>query len=206
MPGTAAKILLGAVQMKILESMVTSRTVAVRLAQRAQIVLLGFDKKNNEFISEIVGLNPQQVGLWRRRWKARFDELVEVECNQTRAALERAVAKVPSDQPRKGRGSTFSTEQQAAIVAIACEAPDSESDRPSATWTAAEIADEAVNVTLSIPFQRPALGVLRRKLIRHGAFKSVNDLNQRILKFIDYYNQNSAHPYRWACDCALLCK
>lgn len=49
-------------------------------------------------------------------------------------------------------------------------------------------------------------GVLRKKLTRYGTFKSVSDLNQRILKFIEYYNQNSAHPYRWTCDGALLCK
>jgi len=49
-------------------------------------------------------------------------------------------------------------------------------------------------------------GVLRRKLTRYGSFKSVNELNQRILKFIEYYNQKFAHPYRWTCDGALLCK
>lgn len=163
MPGTAAKILLSEVQMEILESMVASRTVAVRLAQRAQIILLGFGKKNNEFISEIVGINPQQVGLWRRRWKASFDELVEVECSQTRAALERAVAKVLSDQPRRGRGSKFSTEQQAAIVALACEAPDAESDRPIATWTAAELADEAVKRNIVDSISTSCVGSLLKK-------------------------------------------
>lgn len=163
MPGTAAKVLLTEVQMEILESMVASRTVAVRLAQRAQIILLGFSKNNNEFISEIVGLNPQQVGRWRKRWKASFDDLVEVECSDCRAALERSIAKVLSDRPRKGRGSTFSSEQQAAIVAIACESPEEESDRPIATWTAAEIADEAVKRNIVDSISASCVGSLLKK-------------------------------------------
>lgn len=152
MPGTAAKIVLSEVQMEILETMVASRTIAVRLVQRAQIILLGYAKKNNEFISEIVGLNPQQVGRWRRRWKANFEQMIEVECSQSRTVLERAIAKLLSDLPRKGRRTSFSTEQQAAIVAIACEEPEAQSERPISQWTASEVANEAVkrNIVSSI--------------------------------------------------------
>jgi transposase len=49
-------------------------------------------------------------------------------------------------------------------------------------------------------------GVLRRKLTRFGSFRSLADLHERILRFIDYYNQALAHPYRWTCDGKLLCK
>lgn len=144
MPGTAAKVLLTERQMEILELLVASRTAAVRLVQRAQIILLGFEKKNNEMIGEIVGLNPQQVGVWRKRWKSSFDYLVHVECTETKAALQRAVETVLSDRPRKGRDRTFSTEQQACIVAIACEEPDQQSQRPISHWSPGEVADEAV--------------------------------------------------------------
>ena len=49
-------------------------------------------------------------------------------------------------------------------------------------------------------------GVLRRKLTRYGSFTSLTNLNDRIRRFIDYYNTNLAHPYRWTCDGKLLCK
>lgn len=49
-------------------------------------------------------------------------------------------------------------------------------------------------------------GVLRRKLTRFGSFTSLTDLKDRILRFIEYYNANLAHPYRWTCDGRLLCK
>lgn len=144
MPGTAAKVVITERHMEVLESIVASRTASVRLVQRAQIILLAFEKKNNEVIGEIVGLNPQQVSVWRRRWKANLDHLIHVECSDTKAALQRAIETVLADLPRKGRDSKFTTEQQAAIVAIACEDPDEESGRPISHWTNQEIADEAV--------------------------------------------------------------
>ncbi|MEZ6109491.1 MAG: transposase [Pirellulaceae bacterium] len=49
-------------------------------------------------------------------------------------------------------------------------------------------------------------GTLRRKLTRFGSFHSLDDLQDRILRFIDYYNQSMARPYRWTCDGAVLCK
>jgi hypothetical protein len=49
-------------------------------------------------------------------------------------------------------------------------------------------------------------GVLRRKLTRFGSFHTLADLKEKILRFIDYYNETLAHPYRWTCDGKLLCK
>ena len=143
MPGTAAKVFFTEVQMEMLEGIVASRTASVRLVQRAQIILLSYQKRNNEQIGEVVRLNPQQVSVWRKRWKANQDRLIDIECSDTKAALQRASETVLADLPRKRRDSRFTTEQQAAIVAIACEEPDAESERPISHWTHQEIADEA---------------------------------------------------------------
>lgn len=144
MPGTAAKVFFSEVQMMMLEGIVASRTAAVRLVQRAQIILLAYQKRNNEEIGDVVGLNPQQVSVWRKRWKANQDHLIHIECTDTKAALRRAIETVLTDLPRKGRDAQFTTDQQAAIVAIACENPDAQSERPISHWTHQEIADEAV--------------------------------------------------------------
>ena len=55
MPGKAAKIQVTERQLELLEEIVASRTAAVRLVQRAQIVLLAFRKHNNEEVGELVG-------------------------------------------------------------------------------------------------------------------------------------------------------
>jgi transposase len=39
--------------------------------------------------------------------------------------------------------------------------------------------------------------ILVRRLLRRGSFTSVEDLQQRILAFIDYFNKTMAGPFRW---------
>ena len=84
MPGTAAKVFFTGNAGGI----VASRTASVRLVQRAQIILLSYQKRNNELIGEVVGLNPQQVSVWRKHWKANQDRLIDIECTDTKAALQ----------------------------------------------------------------------------------------------------------------------
>lgn len=142
MPGKAAKVVISEVQQEVLEEIAASRTAAVRLVQRAKIILLGFEGWLNEEISLEVGLNPDQVGCWRRRWQQNFRALITVECGEGRTALRKAVEKLLADLPRKGGPRTFTAEQQVAIVAISCEQPE-ESDRPVSHWSQRELADEA---------------------------------------------------------------
>lgn len=144
MPGKAAKIQVTERQFSVLEEIVASRTASVRLVQRAQIVLLAFAKHNNEEVGEIVGLNPQQASVWRKRWRADWQRLISIELHEPRSVLRKEIESLLADRPRKGRTSSFTPEQQAAIVALACENPAAESDRPIAQFTAREIADEAV--------------------------------------------------------------
>ena len=40
-------------------------------------------------------------------------------------------------------------------------------------------------------------GVLQRRVIRRGNFRSKADLTRKIVDYISYYNENLAHPYRW---------
>ncbi|MGC9523871.1 MAG: transposase [Anaerolineae bacterium] len=39
--------------------------------------------------------------------------------------------------------------------------------------------------------------ILVRRLLKHGNFTSVEDLHQRILAFIDYFNETMAKPFKW---------
>jgi transposase len=40
-------------------------------------------------------------------------------------------------------------------------------------------------------------GVLTRRVLQRGEFRSVEELAQRILEYIAYYNRHRAHPYAW---------
>jgi transposase len=39
--------------------------------------------------------------------------------------------------------------------------------------------------------------LLVRRVIKRGNFRSVEDLRERILAFIDYFNQTLAKPFKW---------
>ena len=39
--------------------------------------------------------------------------------------------------------------------------------------------------------------ILVRRLLKRGSFSSVNELRQRILAFIDYFNKTMAKPFKW---------
>lgn len=41
------------------------------------------------------------------------------------------------------------------------------------------------------------LSILVRKLLKRGSFTSVEDLQARVLAFIDYYNRTMARPFKW---------
>lgn len=40
-------------------------------------------------------------------------------------------------------------------------------------------------------------GVIARRVLRRGSFISLDDLKERVLAFIRFYNERSAKPYRW---------
>jgi transposase len=142
MPGKAAKIVVTERQHKILDELRKSRTVGRGFAQRAAIVLLGFAGLLNEDIAARVGLHRQQVGLWRQRWRDAWQALCSWECTEPHR-LREAILDVLSDAPRPGAKSTFTAEQVAQIVALACEPPKL-SGRPIARWTLRELRDEAM--------------------------------------------------------------
>jgi hypothetical protein len=40
-------------------------------------------------------------------------------------------------------------------------------------------------------------GVIMRKVVRRGNFKSVEDLRNKLSSFITYFNEVFAKPFRW---------
>src|SRR4051794_2939414 len=109
-----------------LEGLVRRHKTGQQLADRARIVLLAADGKNNSEIARELALEPDTVRLWRQRWLG---------------LSELAVADRLGDAPRSGTPARITPEQVARIVALACEAP-SESGRPISQWSTTELAAE----------------------------------------------------------------
>jgi putative transposase len=143
MPGKAAKVVITERQQDILQRWVGSRSCPQGLAQRAQIILLAFDRWQNGPIADHLRCERHAVGIWRRRWADAFDTLVRIECLDGLSALETAIEVVLSDNPRSGCPGTFAPDQIARIIAAACEPPE-DSGRPVTHWTPTELAEEVV--------------------------------------------------------------
>ena len=142
MPGKAAKVRLTEKQQVVLEELSHSRTEAMSAIQRATIVVLAFEGLKNEEIALQVGLNRQQVGVWRQRWRDSWEALCVWECREPRR-LKEALLEVLSDAPRPGAPAKVTPVQVATIVALACE-PPSLSERPITRWTHRELHDEVL--------------------------------------------------------------
>src|SRR5271157_5875271 len=143
MPGKAAKITITERQKEILQTFSRSVTAPSRLRQRASIIVLAFDGLLNEDIAARVGLTHRQVGRWRRRWANAWNQLIDIECCESRAALRRAIEAILSDEPRPGAPGKFTPEQVVQILAVACEPPE-KSGRPITHWTTLELTDEVI--------------------------------------------------------------
>src|SRR6202162_4136559 len=142
MAGKAAKIIVSERQQVLLKEFSKSRTVGQSVSQRGTIILLGFQGLFNEEIALRVGLNRQQVGLWRQRWRDAWNSLCVWECTEPHR-LREAIVDILSDAPRPGAPATFTAEQVSQIVALACEPPKL-SGRPIDHWTLRELRDEAI--------------------------------------------------------------
>ena len=142
MPGKASKVTITEKQLVILEGFGRSRSVSKAVVQRAMIVLLAFQGLLNEEIAPRVGLNRQQVGVWRQRWQQSWESLCVWECTD-RPRLSEGILEVFRDAPGRGSPGKFTAEQVAQIVALACESQKL-SGRPITRWTHRELRDEAV--------------------------------------------------------------
>jgi len=40
-------------------------------------------------------------------------------------------------------------------------------------------------------------GLLQQRVLKRGSFDGLTDLDDKVMSFIDYYNAQEAHPYRW---------
>ena len=142
MPGKATKIRISEKQQFVLLEFSRSRTVAKSVVQRATIILLGFQGLRNEEIAVQVGLNRQQVGVWRQRWRDAWESMCAWECAEPHR-LREAILDALADAPRRGAPAKFTAEQVAQIIAVACEPPEL-SERPINHWTVRELRDEVL--------------------------------------------------------------
>lgn len=116
----ATPIVLTDEQREELQKLAKGRRVAVRLAERAQIVLHAADGWQNKQIAEAMEITRQKVSLWRKRY------------------AERELAGIEKDAPRPGRFPTITAKRRAEVVRKTLEdKPDGHTHWSRSTMAAA---------------------------------------------------------------------
>jgi len=144
MPGPPAEspIKLSPRQEELLLTKIRVRGCPQGLAQRVRIVLSAAAGHANERIARDQHTTGERVRRWRKRWRELDRVLEEAEKGKVsdRDLLDLMVGGL-SDRPRPGAPATFSAEQVAQIIGVACEKPEI-SGRPISHWSPRELADE----------------------------------------------------------------
>ena len=105
-------------------------TTPQQIALRARIILLLGSGFSEPQIVQQLGVSRDMVRQWRRRWREQ-------------CAADVPVSKRLADAERPGAPGTFTAEQVAQLIAIACEDPR-HCGREISHWTGRELADELV--------------------------------------------------------------
>jgi hypothetical protein len=59
----------------------------MHLTQRAPIILMAFERTDNQDIAAEIDLNRNPVGVWQQWWAEAWDRLTIIECTGTHADL-----------------------------------------------------------------------------------------------------------------------
>jgi putative transposase len=122
MPGPIAKpLLLTPLQEEILRTMTRQHTAPQRLVRRVRIVLAAAEGLGLTETAQRLGLALSTVQIWRERWLQAGDRLSALA--EDREALAAAIAETFADAPRSGTPVSFSAQEVAQIIALACEDP-----------------------------------------------------------------------------------
>jgi transposase len=116
----AAKIELTPEQEGELTSLVRSRLTSVRLAQRAQIVLLAAKGWQNKDIAQKLGIGRVQVARWRQRYLKSGLQGIERDLPRGAPAVKVDVAKLVelTTQTTPKAGTHWSTRKMAAVLGV----------------------------------------------------------------------------------------
>lgn len=139
------KVFVSAAQRAVLEGLVRAYTTPQHIAQRARIVLMSAEGRTNVDQAATLGTDTQRVRRWRRRWADAQPAIAAAEgADGDPDDIKDLVLALLRDEQRPGRKPTFTAEQVAQIIAVACEKPSEESNRPVTHWTPQELRDEVI--------------------------------------------------------------
>ncbi len=145
-------------QREILQQVARSSTAERRIGDRAHLLLRFDSVQTKKGVARSLSLDIKTVRKWCARWEEVRDVLSPLERRTVpRQAYRRVIEAALKDAPRSGAPLTFTAEQVAHIVAMACERLD-DSDGPVSHWTTGHLAAEAVERQIATSISSSSVG------------------------------------------------
>jgi putative transposase len=139
----ASNITISKKQERILTEHAVGTHTPLHLKTRSQIILHASKGCSNNSIEKQMGIDAKTVKLWRDRYSREYEELRRIEA-EVPHKIRSAIKRLLSDEQRPGRSATFTDEQVAAIIAMACQAPE-KLGVPCSHWTPGLLQIEVIN-------------------------------------------------------------
>lgn len=173
----APKVTVTGEDRKTLERWARGRSTPVRLAQRAQIVLMAAEGHDNKSIAAAVGVTRQLVGRWRNRY------------------VQAGLSGIEKDAPRSGRKPAT----RDAVAAKIIEWTTQRKCENATHWSTRTLA-EALGTTRSMVHRVWRANNLKPHLSR--TFKLSNDPNyvEKIVDVVGLYLNPPEHALVLCCD------
>lgn len=147
----AVRIKLSEREEKILIQIKNGTHSAYHLKKRSEIVLPANGGESNNSIERELGISGETVTKWRNRYAESHEEITKTE-TETPKKMRTAIEAVLSDASRPGTPATFTDEQVACILALACEEPKNS----------------------ELPFSHRTPGLLQKEVIKRGIADSIS--------------------------------
>lgn len=133
---------------KFLRKYTHQRTSEVRLKERAEIILLAWEGKENNVIARMMRTSNRTVKRWRNRWKKSWDELQTFAKGKDGQGIKEhefggKILEILRDAPRPGTPPTILKAQKEQIRAMACEKPE-KYGYPFTHWSEASLAKAVI--------------------------------------------------------------
>ena len=144
---SASKIELSEKQESILKEKAKGSHTPLHQKIRAEIILKASEGKSNNAIEKEMKIHSSAVKKWRDRYSEEYEELQRIE-KESPHKMRSAIEEILSDAPRAGGPATYTDEQVAAIIALACEDP-MKIGLPFSHWSAGTLQIEAIKLGIA---------------------------------------------------------
>ena len=151
-------------QLILIKQLIRAGKVGPRMVKRLKVVELASEGISNYQINKLIDLQKNMVGIWRKRWAAKVNNLTRLEMKHklSDSDLRKQILNCLSDEPRSGSPARITLSQKNQIVALACEKPE-DHGVPISQWNLSLLTSVVKEKNIVKEISRSTVGEIIKK-------------------------------------------